>query len=377
MSELKIMVVYGTRPEAIKQIPVVKAIEAKGFRPIVCNTGQHMEMVDQVVDLFHTKYDYNLGVMNDKKSLTHMTALLLTRIEEVIQKEKPDWIVVQGDTASALAGAMAGFFNQIKVAHVEAGLRTYNRWSPFPEEINRIYISKITDLHFPPTKRAANNIAQEFSTSKSDRAYITGNTVVDALHWIHNNRLDAVDPELRRLVEDNPDDRVILMTSHRRESFGEGIRNNCEAALDLVSRFPDTRIIFPVHLNPRVKKPIEEMLGQHDRIHLVPPVDYATMIFLIKNAYLILSDSGGIQEEAPSFGTPLLVLRDTTERPEAIEAGCAKLVGSVREDIVREATRLLEDQTAYQQMASVANPFGDGTAATQIVEHIVAAQQTA
>ena len=367
----KVMIVFGTRPEAIKLAPVVKAFQKAETELVVCNTGQHIEMVDQVVDLFDIRYDYNLKVMYDKTSLVSMTSILLNRLEEVVDKENPDWIIVQGDTASAFTGALVGFYKKVKVAHVEAGLRTYNRWSPFPEEINRIFIGKVTDIHFPPTELSANNLRNEYFTSKGDQMFVTGNTVVDALQWILKNRSDKVDSKIKELYSSKPEKRYVLMTCHRRESFGEGIKNICLAALELTEKFEDIEIIFPVHLNPNVQKPINELLSGNTKIKLVPPVDYSTILFMMKNSFLILSDSGGIQEEAPSLGKPLLILRDTTERPEAVDSGCAKLIGNNREIIVKEASILLRDKEEYQKMASVSNPFGDGKASEKIAQYII------
>ena len=363
----RVLIIAGTRPEVIKLAPVVMACRARPeqFDTIYCSTGQHREMLDQANRVFRLQTDLDLGLMAPGQTLAGLTSLLFNALDAAIEKVRPDVIIVQGDTTSAFVGAMCGFYRKLTVGHVEAGLRTGNIWAPFPEEVNRSIIGKIATLHFAPTEGSRDNLLRE-GTPKG-RIHVTGNTVVDALHWVRAHGVlaptDEITPLVRTVIQDH---RLILVTSHRRESFGDGLANTCKALLRIVEAFPGTIIVYPVHLNPNVQGPVKELLQDHPRIHLLPPVSYPALLWLMSESTLILSDSGGIQEEAPSFSKPLLVLRETTERPEVVHAGCAMLVGTDQERIVTEATRLLSDQAAYQSMAGKPNPFGDGSAAERI-----------
>ena len=365
----RILVLLGTRPEVIKLAPVIMALRRRvdEFETIVCSTGQHREMFDQAMASFGLKADLDLGLMTPGQTLAGITSLAFAAIDKALEQTRPGAILVQGDTTSAMCGAMCGFYRRIVVGHVEAGLRTGDIHSPFPEEVNRSIIGKVAALHFAPTTRSADNLRRE--GVPDSHIHTTGNTVVDALQWMRARLPQEAPAELPpSAVEAIARHRIILVTGHRRESFGEGMASMCRALRALVDRFPDTAIVYPVHLNPNVQQPVHELLSDHARIHLLPPVAYATLLWLMERAHIILSDSGGIQEEAPSFGKPLLVLRDTTERPEVIEAGCAKLVGTDEGVIVDEASRLLSDPSAYAAMAGRQNPFGDGRAAERIAD---------
>jgi UDP-N-acetylglucosamine 2-epimerase len=363
----RILILLGTRPEVIKLAPVIMALRKRddAFETIVCSTGQHREMFDQAMDGFGLKADLDLGLMTPGQTLAGITSLAFAAVDKALVETQPDAILVQGDTTSAMCGAMCGFYRRITVGHVEAGLRTGDIYSPFPEEVNRSIIGKVAALHFVPTPRSADNLRRE---AVSDlRIHVTGNTVVDALQWMRARLPKEAPAELPAVaVEAIKGHRLILVTGHRRESFGEGMASMCRALRALSDQFPDSAIIYPVHLNPNVQQPVRELLSDHPRIHLLPPVAYGTLLWLMDRATIILSDSGGIQEEAPSFGKPLLVLRDTTERPEVIEAGCAKLVGTDEARIVQEASLLLNDRAAYAAMSNRQNPFGDGRAAERI-----------
>lgn len=365
----RVLVLFGTRPEVIKLAPVVRTLRQRptDFVTRVCSTGQHREMVQQALDDFGIKVDVQLDAMAAAKSLGHLTARLFEDIDQLLEIEAPDWIIVQGDTTSAMVGAMCAFYRHIKVGHVEAGLRTYNRWSPFPEETNRTFIGHVADLHFAPTAKSAENLRRAGVSKKS--IHITGNTIVDTLRWITeglNEHVPAgVDADLARFVEGS---RLVLVTSHRRESFGEGLENICRALLDTVERYPDAVIVYPVHLNPNVRNPVRRLLGDHSRIKLLEPVGYLPLVWLMRSSFFILTDSGGIQEEAPSLGKPVLILRDNTERPEVIEAGCARLVGTETERIIAGVRDLMENAPAYDAMARAKNPFGDGRAAERIIQ---------
>jgi UDP-N-acetylglucosamine 2-epimerase len=368
----RVLIIAGTRPEVIKLAPVVVACRTRPgqFETIYCSTGQHREMLDQANKVFRLQTDMDLGLMAPGQTLAGLTSLLFNALDAAIEKVKPDAIVVQGDTTSAMVGAMCGFYRRIIVGHVEAGLRTGNIWAPFPEEVNRSIIGKIATLHFAPTDMSRDNLLREGIAK--DTVHITGNTVVDALHWVRANGALAPTDEIAQSVRDAiKGKRLILVTSHRRESFGDGLANTCNALLRIVELFPDTVIVYPVHLNPNVQGPVKELLRDHPRIHLLPPVSYPALLWLMSESNIILSDSGGIQEEAPSFSKPLLVLRDTTERPEVIHAGCAILVGTEQDRIVAEVTRLLCDSAAYASMAGRPNPFGDGKAGERIANLLV------
>jgi len=361
----KILTIFGTRPEAIKLAPVIKELERRNdvFVSKVCVTAQHREMLDPFLQLFGINPDWDLNIMQPNQSLFDVTAKALVKLKEVLEKEKPDLVLVQGDTTTTFTAALAAYYLKIKVGHVEAGLRTLDKYNPFPEELNRRLVGHIADLHFAPTKRAKENLLSEGIPESS--IFVTGNTVVDALFMILA-RTTSEDYLPKALSQ--PDRKLILVTAHRRESFGEGIANICLALKEIVKRVPDVEIVYPVHLNPNVREPVYRMLGGVERVHLIEPLDYIPFVHLMKASYLILTDSGGIQEEAPSLGKPVLVLRNITERPEAVEAGAAKLVGTDPQRIVVETLRLLQDPSEYSKMANVPNPFGDGRAALRIAD---------
>jgi UDP-N-acetylglucosamine 2-epimerase (non-hydrolysing) len=365
----RVLVLLGTRPEVIKLAPVIHALKARPdrFETIVCSTGQHREMFDQAMAGFELKADHDLGLMTPGQTLAGITSLAFSAVDAVLAKMQPHALLVQGDTTSAMVGAMCGFYRKVTVGHVEAGLRTGDIYSPFPEEVNRCVIGKVAALHFAPTQRSADHLLRE--GTEPSRVHITGNTVVDALAWMRQRLPEGAPAELpSSVVQQIAAHRLILVTGHRRESFGGGIEGICMALRQLAEEFPDAYIVYPVHLNPNVQQPVRSLLSEHPRISLLPPVAYPTLLWLMERAHLILSDSGGIQEEAPSFGKPLLVMRDTTERPEVLDAGCAKLVGTQSEVIVREARQLLSDSTAWQAMAGKQNPFGDGRASERIAD---------
>ena len=358
-----VLSVFGTRPEAVKMAPVVRELAARpGVRSLVCVTAQHREMLDQVLDTFEIRPDYDLGLMRERQDLAQLAAGVLTALSPVLDEVRPDAVLVQGDTTTAMAAALAAFYRRVPVGHVEAGLRTGDRYSPFPEEINRRMVGVAATWHFAPTERAAGALRAE-GVDPGD-IFVTGNTVVDALLTVVRERPEAA-PEIPGV---NGRERLVLVTAHRRENFGAPLEGICAALRTLVERHEDLRIVYPVHLNPEVREPVRRLLADHPRITLLPPLGYAPFAHLIRRATLILTDSGGIQEEAPAFGTPVLVLRRDTERPEAIEAGTARLVGTDPAAIVAEAERLLDDPAAYAAMARAGNPFGDGTAARRIVD---------
>jgi UDP-N-acetylglucosamine 2-epimerase (non-hydrolysing) len=365
---LKVMAIIGTRPEAIKMAPVIKALEKESgnFETVVCATGQHREMLDQVLQLFDIAPAYDLNLMRPNQSLSQLTARILTGLDEIIVQERPDWILVQGDTTTAMTASLVAFYHRVKVAHVEAGLRTYNKRRPFPEEINRRISDLIADLYFAPTSRNQENLLREGVDPKA--IVVTGNTVIDALLMT----AQRVEQEPLALPSEIEGKRLILVTAHRRENFGEPLIRICQALKSIAKRYQDEiQIVYPVHLNPNVWQPVHEMLGDVPNISLIAPVNYDAIVSLMKRAYLILTDSGGLQEEAPSLNKPLLVLRHVTERPEAASAGAIKLVGPDEEAIVRETIRLLDDPRAYHEMAKVPNPYGDGRASQRIVQAIL------
>jgi UDP-N-acetylglucosamine 2-epimerase (non-hydrolysing) len=364
----RVLVLFGTRPEVIKLAPVIRALRenSNAFECRVCNTGQHRDMADQAMREFSLSPDIRLDPMASGRSLGELTSRLFSDVDQLLQKEHPDWLIVQGDTTSAMVGAMCAFYARIKIGHVEAGLRTGNRWAPFPEEINRTLIGDIADLHFAPTERAADNLRAAGISRTS--IHVTGNTVVDALLWTIEMMGTEVPTELdRALIDSFRGRRLILVTSHRRESFGKGLENICRALKEIAQRHPDVAIVYPVHLNPNVRDPVLKLLGGEQRIHLIEPVGYRALVYLMKQSYCILTDSGGIQEEAPTLAKPVLIMRDVTERPEVIEAGCGRLVGTSADTIADAASELLENRAAYDKMAKVKNPFGDGKAADRIV----------
>lgn len=363
-NKLKVMTVFGTRPEAIKMAPLVLELKKhKNIETLVCLTAQHREMLDMVMDLFGIKADYDLNIMQQRQTLAGITTKALLGLEEVMSKEMPDVVLVHGDTTTTFAGALAAFYNKIKVGHVEAGLRTYDKYSPFPEEMNRKITTSIAEFHFAPTVSNKENLLREMIDES--KIYITGNTVIDAIKYTVKDDFKFRQECINSVDFDNK--RVVLVTAHRRENLGQPLKNICNAILRTANEFEDTEFIYPVHLNPAVRETVFEMLGNHDRIHLIDPVDVDEMHNLMSRCFMVMTDSGGLQEEAPALGKPVLVLRSETERPEAIAAGTAKLAGVDEEVIYSMAKELLADSSKYEKMAHAANPYGDGTASEQIV----------
>ena len=361
---MKILTIFGTRPEAIKMAPLVLHM-SQNLDVKVCVTGQHREMLDQVLDLFKIIPDFDLGLMKQNQNLANLTGDILNGVTQILQYEKFDWVLIQGDTTSSMAGAMAAFYHKIPVGHVEAGLRTYDLESPFPEELNRQFTSKMACLHFAPTAESKHNLLKEgFSENNIS---ITGNTVIDALKWV----LKHSAPINLALPFDLQQFRIILVTGHRRENFGEGFRKICEALREIAHQKPDVQIVFPVHLNPNLREPVYSILSRIPNLHLLEPLEYSQFVHLMKNSTLILTDSGGVQEEAPSLGKPVLVMRDKTERPEAEKVGTVKLVGVNRDTIIDETMCLLNNTEAYRKMAYAHNPYGDGTASKKIMEALI------
>ena len=360
----KILSIFGTRPEAIKMAPVVKELESReGIEPVVCVTAQHRGMLDQVLEVFKIKPDYDLNIMKPGQTLTHITAEVLKGIEEVIIKEKPDLVLVHGDTTTAMAAALAAFYHQIPVGHVEAGLRTFDKYSPFPEEMNRQIIDRIADYLFAPTETSKENLNERLN--KGQKIFVTGNTAIDALKTTVSESYDHPD------IKWAEGSRLILVTAHRRENLGEPMRHIFKAIKKIVDEYPDVKVIYPVHLNPRVQEVAKEVLGDDERIRLIEPLDVLDFHNFMERAYFIMSDSGGVQEEAPSLGKPVLVLRDTTERPEGIEAGTLKLVGTNTDDVYNAAKELLDNENVYNEMSQAKNPYGDGFASKYIVDAIL------
>lgn len=368
MDKIKVMSVFGTRPEAIKMAPLVKELEkTPEIESIVCVTAQHREMLDQVLEIFDLHPQYDLNIMQARQTLAGITTRALTGLEEVMGKEKPDIVLVHGDTSTTFAGALAAYYNQVKVGHVEAGLRTYDKYQPFPEEMNRRLTGALTDLHFAPTLLAKEHLLKE--NIGEDGIFITGNTVIDALaHTIEEDYTFTVE-ELNKI--DFKGKRVIAMTAHRRENLGEPLRNICRAVKRLVEEYPDVEVVYAVHKNPAVVEPVHEILGGNDRIHLTDPLDLKDMHNLMCRSFFVMTDSGGLQEEVPSMGKPVLVLRNVTERPEGVEAGTLKLAGTEEDVIYHMAKELLDDKEEYEKMAQAKNPFGDGQASRRIVESIL------
>ncbi|MGD9897744.1 MAG: non-hydrolyzing UDP-N-acetylglucosamine 2-epimerase [Calditrichaceae bacterium] len=363
----KIMFIFGTRPEAIKMAPVIKKFSNKpDIKPVVVVTAQHREMLDQVLNIFNIKPDYDLGIMRDNQSLEDITILALRELSDIIKLEKPAIILVQGDTTTTFVGALSALYNKIPIGHIEAGLRTFDKFQPYPEEINRKLTTVLADVHFPPTKQAAENLRNE--GVRDDLISITGNTVIDTLLEVVDRKFNFTDP-LKTILSQN-NSRVILVTAHRRESFGEPLVNILSALKEIAERAPDVQILFPVHPNPNIKNAVYKQIGGNPKIHLIDPLDYESFVHLMNKSYLIITDSGGVQEEAPSLGKPVLVLRNKTERPEAVEAGTVKLVGSDYEVIVSESLKLLSDKDAYNSMARAINPYGDGKASERIFKII-------
>jgi len=364
MKKIKVLTVFGTRPEAIKMAPVVMELNKYPdiFESIVCVTAQHRQMLDQVLELFNIKPDFDLNVMKPDQDLWHLTSDVLLQMKDVFEKTSPDIVLVHGDTTTTLAASLSAFYAKIPVGHVEAGLRTFNKYYPFPEEINRVVADAVSTFYFAPTQRSVDNLK---NSGIKDNIYLTGNTVIDALlYTVENHKVDLSALNLDKNLK------TILLTSHRRENFGKPLEDICTAVRILVEKNPDIQVVYPVHLNPNVRKTVFEMLDNISRIKLIDPLDYAPFASLIKDSYIILTDSGGIQEEAPSLGKPVLVLRDETERPEAIEYGTVKLVGSNVEKIVNTVQELLDSEENYKKMASAVNPYGDGLASKRIIEAI-------
>lgn len=369
----KVLSIFGTRPEAIKMAPVVKALEANpDIQSIVCVTAQHREMLDKVLDLFEIVPDYDLDIMKSNQSLTQASSRMLMALEPILQECKPDLVLVHGDTSTTLCGAQAAFYQQIPIGHVESGLRTYSLYSPWPEEANRQLTSVITKLHFSPTKAAAQNLYDE--RNNPEYIYVTGNTVVDALlevkHKLESNASLRLELQ-QQFSELDFNKRRVLITGHRRENFGEGFESICQAIKDLAQQYPDYEFVYPVHLNPNVKEPVNRLLSGLDNVKLIAPQDYLPFVYLMSTSHIILTDSGGIQEEAPSLGIPVLVMRDTTERQEAVEAGTVKLVGTHGPTIVAEVSNLIESDAIYLKMSQAHNPYGDGKASQRIAKTIV------
>jgi UDP-N-acetylglucosamine 2-epimerase (non-hydrolysing) len=365
---IKILTVFGTRPDAVKMAPVVQEFRkfSNKVSLSVAVSGQHREMLDQVLDVFEIKPDYDLQIMRDKQSLESITSRCLEGLERVILEVEPDLALAQGDTTTTFVASLAAFYHKIPFGHVEAGLRTDNKYNPFPEEMNRRLSTVLADLHFAPTERSRQNLLAEGVRDES--IYVTGNTVIDALRAVAGRPYSFDDEWVQDAVSDSS--RLILVTAHRRENWGEPLQSICDAIITIVKRHPDVKVVFPVHRNPIVREVVFPKLEKVRRVHLMEPPDYVPFVHLMKQSYLILTDSGGVQEEAPALGKPVLMLRETTERPEGIEAGAARLIGTRNEDIVAEVEALLASRTQYDRMAQVKNPYGDGTAARQIREAV-------
>ncbi len=361
---IKVMTIFGTRPEAIKMAPLVKELESrKEIKSIVCVTAQHREMLDQVLNIFKIKPDYDLNIMKQGQSLSEITSRVLLGLEEIIKKEEPNIILVHGDTTTTFAGALAAFYNKVDIGHVEAGLRTYDKYSPFPEEANRIMVDRITDMYFAPTEVSKNNLLKE--NIDESKIYVTGNTAIDAMKYTISDNYE------NSIFDWVGDSKLILLTAHRRENLGEPMYNIFKAVKRLVNDNKNIKVIYPIHLNPLVRKIANEVFKDNDRIKLIEPLEVVDFHNFINKSYLILTDSGGIQEEAPSLGKPVLVLRDTTERPEGITAGTLKLVGTNEDDIYNEATILLTNKSEYDKMSKASNPYGDGNTSKYIVDAII------
>lgn len=365
MKKIKVMTVFGTRPEAIKMAPLVLELQKQSqrFEAITTVSAQHREMLDQVLDIFHIKPDYDLNIMHARQTLTDITSNVLINLDKILKEAKPDIVLVHGDTTTTFAASVAAFYNQIPIGHVEAGLRTWEKYSPYPEEMNRQMTDAMTDLYFAPTNQSKANLLKE--NHKEDNIYITGNTAIDALKQTvdkgyHHDILDKV----------SPDNKLILLTMHRRENQGEPMRRVFKVIREVVESREDVEVIYPVHLSPAVQEAAKEILGNTERIHLISPLDVVDFHNLAARSYFIMTDSGGVQEEAPSLGKPVLVLRDTTERPEGVEAGTLKLVGTESEKVKEEMEELLDNDAEYQRMAQAKNPYGDGKASERILDAI-------
>ncbi|WP_303644701.1 non-hydrolyzing UDP-N-acetylglucosamine 2-epimerase [Bacteroides caecimuris] len=378
----KVMLVFGTRPEAIKMAPLVKEFQKHPdkFETIVCVTGQHRQMLDQVLEIFDIKPDYDLNIMKQGQDLYDVTARVLTGMRDVLDEAKPDVVLVHGDTTTSTGAALAAFYKQIPVGHVEAGLRTHNIYSPWPEEMNRQITGRIAEYNFAPTPLSRENLMKE-NVSEA-KIIVTGNTVIDALYWVVDKmkKDENLDKELNRILKEAGYDvsrlangkKLVLITGHRRENFGDGFINMCRAIKALTEKYPDVDFVYPMHLNPNVRKPIHEVFGENleglGNMFFIEPLEYLSFVYLMEKSNIVLTDSGGIQEEAPGLGKPVLVMRDTTERPEALSAGTVKLVGTDYDKIVNEVSALLDDKAHYDAMSKAVNPYGDGLACGRIVE---------
>lgn len=361
---IKVITIFGTRPEAIKMAPLVKELgNREEIKSIVCVTAQHREMLDQVLEVFDIKPDYDLNIMKQGQSLSEITSRVLMGLEEIIQKEKPNIILVHGDTTTTFAGALAAFYNNVDIGHVEAGLRTWNKYSPFPEEMNRQMVDRMSDMYFAPTDVSKNNLIKE--NIDIDKIYVTGNTAIDAMKTTVN------DNYYNEIFDWVGNDKLILLTAHRRENLGEPMRNIFRAVKRIIEKHNDIKVIYPIHLNPKVREVANEVFDGVDRIRLIEPLEVFDFHNFINKSYIILTDSGGIQEEAPSLGKPVLVLRNTTERPEGVEAGTLKLVGTDEDTIYNETDMLLSSKEEYDKMSKASNPYGDGSASRYIVDAII------
>ncbi len=362
MTKIKVLTIFGTRPEAIKMAPIVQLLNAEPeiFDSKVCVTAQHRQMLDQVLELFKITPDYDLDIMKENQDLWTLTSNVLLKTKDVIESFMPDVVLVHGDTTTSMAAALSAFYAKIPVGHVEAGLRTFDKYYPFPEEINRVFADAVCEYHFAPTEQSCDNLRK--SSIPEKHIYKTGNTVIDALlYTVKNHEVDLTHLKLNKNLK------TILLTSHRRENFGEPIKQICKAVLTLVENNKDIEVVYPVHLNPNIRNIVHELLGGKERIHLIEPLEYAPFASLMKESHIILTDSGGVQEEAPSLGKPVLVLRTTTERPEAVEHGTVKLIGTNYDNIVSNVQALLDNPSEYDKMAKSVNPYGDGHAAERIV----------
>lgn len=379
-----VMLVFGTRPEAIKMAPLVKEFQKRpnDFKTIVCVTGQHREMLDQVLQIFDITPDYDLNIMKQGQDLYDVTSRVMLGLRDVLKEALPDVVLVHGDTTTSTASALAAFYQQIPVAHIEAGLRTHNIYSPWPEEMNRQLTGRIATYHFAPTPLSRENLLKE--DVADEKIVVTGNTVIDALYWVVDKIKtdDALQGELNTLLQKagyevnrlKDGRKLVLITGHRRENFGDGFINMCTAIKDLTQKYPEVDFVYPMHLNPNVRKPIHEVFGEDlsnlGNMFFIEPLEYLSFVYLMEKSTIVLTDSGGIQEEAPGLGKPVLVMRDTTERPEALSAGTVKLVGTNYDKIVGEVSVLLDDAEAYEKMSKAVNPYGDGLACGRIVEHL-------
>ncbi len=368
MSNITVLTVFGTRPEGIKMAPIIKVMEkTEGIENIICITAQHREMLDQVLNIFDIEPDYDLNIFKPGQTLTEITTRALEGLEKVIIETKPDVLLVQGDTTTVFSGALAAFYQKVKIGHVEAGLRSGNLYSPYPEEANRRLTGVLTNFHFAPTENNRQNLLREGYSD--DRIFITGNTVIDALNYVVKEDYEFKDSNLNNI--DYKNKRVILLTSHRRENIGKPMEDIFSAVRDIVNKYSDVELIFPIHLNPKVRNIAHRVFDNQERVHIIEPLDYEPFTNLMARSYLVVTDSGGLQEEAPSLGKPVLVIREETERPEGIEAGTAKLVGTQYDNVYKELDILLSNEEEYHKMANAVNPYGDGKASERIVDIIL------